>query len=214
MICCITPASLKGWPEGSIAVVAHDAGSSRLLQSWLSSLGPELSFCVSGPAQALFEAERGALPKLELKECLQGCQLLISGTGWNNSIEHESRCMAAELKIPSIAVLDHWVNYLTRFERRGITKHPDCLWVADDEAAKLADHLFKNIPIKQLPNVWLEELKNEVETKRECLSRHKLIKPAKNLLYFLELIRDHRSGVLNGKEFLALNYWLMKLCES
>ena len=32
----ITPNSLKSWPEGSVAVVAHDAGAARHLFSWLA----------------------------------------------------------------------------------------------------------------------------------------------------------------------------------
>lgn len=194
-------------------MVAHDAGSSRLIQSWISRLGPQLRFCVAGPALSLFESEHGALPKSNLHECLKGCQLVISGTGWMSSLEHDGRMLAKSLRIPCIAVLDHWVNYMPRFQRRGETIYPDALWVADEEAASLAEKIFDNIPIIQLPNHWLEELKISVSKERGKIGHRKTVKPAKNLLYLLEPIRDHESGIENNKEFLALDFWLKKLPE-
>ena len=192
-------------------MVAHDAGAARLLQSWMAPLGPQLCFCLEGPALSLFEAERGTLDRINLQEGLQDCQLLISGSGWSSTMEHDSRCLAAALGIPSIAVLDHWVNYLPRFQRRGETMLPDGLWVADAEAAALARRILPGIPITQLPNRWLEMLKSSVQRERQHLGRTGGITPAKNLLYLLEPLRDQNSGLPNGEEFAALDYWISKL---
>ena len=192
-------------------MVAHDAGAARLLQSWITPLGPQLRFCLDGPALSLFEAERGPMQKLNLQESLQGCHLLISGSGWSSTLEYDSRCLAAALGIPSIAVLDHWVNYLQRFQRRGETVLPDGLWVADSEAAALAHRLLPGIPITQLPNHWLEMLQHGVQRERQQLGRTGAMTPAKNLLYLLEPLRDHSSGLPNGEEFIALDYWITKL---
>ena len=54
----ITPDSLKTWPEGSVAVVAHDAGAARLLLSWLEPLDKQLRFYLEGPALEMLHKER------------------------------------------------------------------------------------------------------------------------------------------------------------
>ena len=42
----------------------------------------------------------------------------------------------------TIAVIDHWVNYLERFSFNG-SSFPDEIWVTDEEALKLAKNLFQ-----------------------------------------------------------------------
>ncbi len=36
---------------------------------------------------------------------------IITGTGWASDLEHSARLLAASHGKPTIAVIDHWVNY-------------------------------------------------------------------------------------------------------
>ena len=69
--------------------------------------------------------------------------VVITGTGWSSDLEHQARKLAFSRNIPSVAVLDHWVNYRERFKRNGTSQLPGELWVSDAEAATFG---FPNVP--------------------------------------------------------------------
>ena len=73
--------------------------------------------------------------------------------------------------IPSIAVIDHWVNYPQRFERDGVVVLPNQIWVADADAAGLAHSFFGSVPGLELPNMYLQQLvKNMPPVPVDCLN--------------------------------------------
>lgn len=192
--------------------MAHDAGAARHLFSWLTPLHRQLRFCVSGPALSILRSER---PKAtvfgDLETCLKGVQLVITGTGWSSDLEHQARSLAAQLEVPSIAVLDHWVNYPDRFERNNETVLPDTFWVADAEAESLAQQFWPTLPVLQLQNQWLTNLAKKVNQARERNIDAGPKQPASRLLYLLEPMRDRTTGKPNGGEIFALNYWINKI---
>ena len=203
----ITPASLSQLAENSVAVCAHDAGAASHLAAWLAPYRPKLRPCLKGPAQELFAARLGPLPQLSLENSLKEACLLISGSGWSSNLEHEARLLARQRGIPSVAILDHWVNYRARFERAGEEVLPDQLWVADEEARALAEATFPELPVLQLPNVWLEALCRNVTDTRQ----HPPQQPARRLLYLLEPIRlpwPNGPWAMEPGELQGLRYWL------
>lgn len=184
--------------------------------AWLAPLQPQLRLFLAGPAEPLFQARLGAatgsFPTLE--EALADAQVLISGTGWASDLEHRARRLARQRGIPSVAVLDHWLNYRERFQREGDEQLPDALWVADAEAAALASAAFPNVPVLQLPNHWLEGLCNTVQALRSKTNLQAR-RPARRLLYLLEPIRvpwsQSPGGASEAGEIQGLRYWLQQL---
>ena len=151
-------AELLKYPDQSIAVIAHDAGSASLLLRSLQPLAKQLRFCVKGPAQQIVSEQ---WPNHEIYEtpqqCLKGCKLLLSGTSLASKLEHEGRLIAASNHIYSVSVLDHWVNYKQRFEFDQQHIMPDELWVFDHEALILARQTFPNQKIKIYRNECLAQ---------------------------------------------------------
>ena len=201
-----------------MAVCAHDAGAASHMAAWLAPLQPQLRLYLAGPAEPLFRARLGAVtgsfPTLE--ETLAGAEVLISGTGWASDLEHQARRLAHHRGIPCVAVLDHWVNYRERFQRKGEEVLPDALWVADAEAAALAKDAFPNKTVLQLPNQWLEELSSTVQAIRDnAADNRKPCQPARRLLYLLEPIRvpwsQGSGGASEAGELQGLRYWLQQL---
>lgn len=214
----ITPASLSQLPEASVAVCAHDAGAASHMAAWLAPLEPQLRLFLAGPAEPLFRARLGAATSSypTLEELLGGAQVLISGTSWASDLEHRARRLARQRGIPSVAVLDHWLNYRERFQREGDEQLPDALWVADAEAAALATAAFPNVPVLQLPNHWLEGLCRTVQTLRSSAAGNpQPRRPARRLLYLLEPIRVPWSqgpgGASESGEIQGLRYLLKQL---
>ncbi len=203
-----------------MAVCAHDAGAASHMAAWLAPLQPQLRLCLGGPAEQLFNArlEPAINPNQTLEQALDGAQVLISGTGWASDLEHQARQLARKRGIPIVAVLDHWLNYRERFQRKGEEVLPDALWVADADATALAKVVFPNLPVLQLPNHWLEDLCSTVQALRnKTITQPR--RPARRLLYLLEPIRvpwpaaacqspDNTSA---GGEIQGLRYWLQQL---
>ena len=186
------------------------------MAAWLAPLQPQLRLYLAGPAKKLFLNRLGASAHFvsTLEEALDGAQVLISGTGWESDLEFVARRLARQRGIPSVAVLDHWLNYRERFQREGDEQLPDEFWVADAEAATLATESFPNVPVLQLPNHWLQGLRSTVLTLRSKTNSQPVL-PSRRLLYLLEPIRVPWSQGLGGQsesgEIQGLRYWLQKL---
>ena len=175
------------------------------MAAWLAPYMKQLRLCLAGPAEHLFKAKG---QNYELESCVSGAQILISGTGWQNNLEHNSRRLARQMGIPNIAVLDHWVNYRERFQRNGEEVLPDQIWVADAEAAALARRTFPSLPVLQLNNQWLDDLRQTVRKYRT----KPVQRPARRLLYLLEPIRaDWPDKTGKPGEMQGLDYWMNKL---
>jgi len=198
--------------QSPVSVVCHDAGAANLVFAWLrewSGAGlldqHEFVLSLQGPAEKAWQLEPVPILKIkwhsELASALAGCQSVLTGTGWASSLEHDARRLAATLNIPSIAVIDHWVNYIQRFDRDGVVALPNQIWVSDGYAVELATKLFKDIPIVELPNTYLKNLvKSIAPVPKDCT----------NLLYVLEPIRnDWGRGELG--EFQALDFFVNNL---
>ncbi len=197
-----------------LALACHDAGATNLIFAWMHAEAakyPDMicdwRLFVKGPALKLW-AEHG-LSQIHtcqsIDELLNGAHVLVTGTGWASNIEYDSIQTARQRGIQSIAVIDHWTNYRARFVRNAIEVLPDEIWVTDEYAIKLAESEFEDISIKLMPNLYLENMAQEVQM-HEQKGRDN-----NNLLYLLEPIRQAwGDGVING-EFEALNFFVQNL---
>ena len=182
-----------------LAVVCHDAGACNVILPWLAQPGLELRAFMQGPAEKLWRARHGLRPLCSsLEEALQGAAMLLSGTGWATSLEHDARRLAAARGLPSVAVIDHWVNYPDRFVREGRVQWPDEFWVTDDEALALARRSFAGATVRCQPNLYLAEQAARIAP----------VPPQHgDVLYVLEPMRaDWGRGVAG--EWQALDYFM------
>ena len=200
--------------KSPIAVVCHDAGAANLVFAWLRGWAHsglldqhEFRLVLQGPALVAWEAQALALPNMqlhtELHTAFEGAHCVLTGTGWASSLEHDARKLASSLHISSIAVIDHWVNYQPRFERAGEVVLPNTLWVSDPYAAVMATHIFKGIPVIELPNIYLQDMVKAIPpVQQDC----------RNVLYVLEPIRNEWGRRLAG-EFQALDFFVQHLAQ-
>ena len=208
---------------GPLTIVAHDAGAANHIFAWLGDEKPVL--CLEGPARALWldrirkgdpvtvpetlffpgqNTEPYIFNETKLTEAISRSATVITGTGWESNLEHDARKLARDRGIRSIAVIDHWVNYLDRFVRNGEQVLPDEIWVSDGYAARIARLTFPTVKVVQQPNSYLEGLVSEVR----CCKPLTLVEATNRVLYLLEPIR-HLWGELNKPgELLALDYFM------
>jgi len=191
-----------------LAIAAHDAGAANHIIAWFKHLAnPQtnlIKVCVNDPALSLWLKAFPDSKVSNLSDSLLGAKLLLSGTGWQSNLEHDSRKLARHLGIKSIAVIDHWTNYRDRFIRNGEEVLPDEIWVTDEYAKTLAENYFPNSPIVQLPNLYLENIVAEVRLQEFSMTKS----PATRLLYVLEPIRQVWGNGDQLGEFQALDFFI------
>ena len=201
------PAEMLDVLARPLAVVAHDAGAANHIAAWLSERPlTDVHGVFAGPAAAIMADRCAWLDNRPLDSALAGAAALLSGTGWASTLEYDARVLARARGCRSVAVLDHWTDYRERFSRGGVEVLPDEIWVADDEAFRLAGDTFAGLPVRQLSNTYLTNLVANVrraEPPAEDRSRH--------LLYVLEPIRDDWGPLPRPGEFLALDFFAHQL---
>ena len=195
-----------------VVVACHDAGAANLIFAWLhdwatSGLLDDYSFrlVLRGPARLEWTKLNLVLPGAEihsdLSTALQGANSVLTGTGWASNLEHDARKLATALNMPSIAAVDHWVNYHQRFERGHEVVLPEEIWVADPYAAEIAGRLFEGVRVLELSNNYLQEQVKNIPTPPE---------DSRTILYLLEPLRmDWGRGTLG--EFQALDFFAEQL---
>lgn len=153
------PEAVLGLPS-PLAVVAHDAGAANIILAWLQAerIPPTGVLPVmDGPAARLWdEAFPDAPGPVPLDDAIAAARTVLSGTGWASDLEHLARGQARRLGLPSIAVIDHWVNYRMRFERSGELILPDRVWVTDHHALAEASRALPEINVELRPNLYLQ----------------------------------------------------------
>ncbi|MBA2919759.1 hypothetical protein GON01_08645 [Sphingomonas sp. MAH-20] len=140
-----------------IAIVAHDAGAANIIVNWVdAAIAKSCRPVMEGPALKIWRERFPDHLPCSLSEALGSAASMISGTGWASDLEHEARAAARHAGIHSVAVIDHWLNYRARFSRSGIEVLPDEIWVTDKYAYVLARDIFRDVPVQQKPNLYLD----------------------------------------------------------
>lgn len=185
-----------------LAIVCNDAGAANVIFFGLRNQPGDIRVWATGPAVAIAKKCNLSNNVASAQDALDGAAMLISGTGWSSDVEHDARRLARALGIPSIAVLDHWVNYPDRFERKREIVHPDRWWVSDGLARVEAEKHFPANRIDLVPNHYLEAQLSGILPVGEVISP--------NLLYILEPARADWGAGRPG-EFQALDYFVDRL---
>ena len=171
-----------------LCVVAHDAGGAEIISSHIRRKGLVCRYVLAGPAQKVFERKLGPLERTALEDGLRHSDRLLCGTSWQSDLEWCALGIARDQGKPSIAFLDHWVNYRERFVRNGETRLPDEIWVGDVLARDMAREIFPGLPVRHVDNPYFEDLRRELV----LLPRSVRVNPkAAQILYVCEPLREH-----------------------
>lgn len=190
-----------------VAIVCHDAGAANHVIAWMKNglLSGDCRVVMEGPARGLWVANGmdESILYSSFADVLSDVACLVSGTGWGSNLEHDARVLARKRSLPSIAVIDHWVNYAARFERQGERLLPDELWVTDTYAYAMAKHEFPDVPVCLMQNAYLSGLLRNISA----------VSPSPNpvdprILYVLEPARSDWGRQSSSGEFQALDYFI------
>ena len=171
-----------------IAVISHDAGGAEILSSYVRRQSLDCYFVLEGPARKIFERKLGLIEVCTLDEAIEHSSSILCGTSWQSDIEFNGIKLARSLGKYSVAFLDHWVNYLDRFVRSGVTLLPDEIWVGDSMAEAMAKKNFPNLRVSLVDNPYVQDIRNELA----AIQTHRLPSPDLiSILYVCEPISEH-----------------------
>lgn len=190
-----------------VAIVAHDAGATNLIVAWGSLIPTPVRICADGPAKKIISRAWPISKFGALEEVVSGANVVLSGTGWGSSLEHDARRYAKSLGIPTLAVIDHWTNYVERFVHEQENVLPDLIVVTDNAAKSEAQRCFDSISIVQWPNSYLDSEVKKIHQLRGGRARTRLT----NILMIMEPTRNIWQGDALLGEFVASNYFLSNL---
>lgn len=171
-----------------ITAVFCDAGSTNLLAYYLKNKKIKFDCYASGAALKI-------LPKLFPRKKINKTinkkitinKTLITTTSLNNEFEFRAKLNCLDKRINIISVIDHWVNYKSRFIHKNKFYYPNEIWVFDNYAKRLSKKIFRNTKIVNKKNYYLKNVSEKInnETKKKqilyiCEGNRKI----KNLITF------------------------------
>lgn len=198
----------------NILIVCHDAGGAEVVSSWVRR-NPEFNYTyfLTGPAINIFNRKLGSVishsSKPLLSILLDSAEIVLTSTSWASDIEKRALQMAADNSVYSIAFLDHWCNYLVRFQDGENQITPNEIWVGDRKAYDLAVECFENIQIKLVDNPYFLDIADEFSKVEERLKPS----PSLHILYVCEAISESGRVSATGEsiEFLSMNLFFEHL---
>ena len=132
-----------------------------------------------------FSKNLGLIVNESVGKLVSECEEVICSTSWDSDLELNAIKKFSEAGKKSIAYIDHWVNYLERFQRSDFVIYPTEIWVTDDYSYQKAITLFKLLDVKNVGNPYLDymvaKVMNKVPQKKRSM----------NILYVSEPIREH-----------------------
>ena len=197
-------------PQGIVTLVAHDSGGAEILSSWLKFHPRKHYVVLRGPAIKIFNKKFKFCKFKNLKEAIDKCDWVLTGTGWQTDLECEAINLAKKNKKKTISFIDHWSNYRKRFIRKNNFCFPDELWVGDKYALKIAKKELPEIgKINLVNNPYFQEAKKVIKK-----YSHKTPSKKKNILYVTEPTSSHALKLKFDKkhwgytEYDALRFFL------
>jgi hypothetical protein len=193
-----------------IAIVSHDAGGAEILSSWLRHNPQPYCLVLDGPAVEIFKRKFGQVFIHSLDSAIDICDWVLCGTSWASNLEKEAIVLAKLAQKKTVTFLDHWVNYLDRFQIGDRTIFPDEIWVGDQVAQKLAQKIFHNIRVRLVPNPYFSDLEIELQ----AIKVAKKNENSNSVLYVCEPIREHAFRAYGDSRYWgyteedALEYFL------
>lgn len=183
------------------AVVAHDAGGAEILSSWVRRQGraDQHSFVLAGPALKVFQRKFGGVECLPLDQALAQAERVLTGTGWQATLERDALALATKRGLPSAAFIDHWVNYRERFVRDSGFVWPDEFWLGDDIGLALAQRLLPERPCRCVANPYFADLRDAIAASPQRIGASN---GALSILYVCEPIAEHAL-----KQFGNARHW-------
>ena len=145
-----------------VAVIANDAGGAKQVINMLRYFRLSPDFLFTGPAQAALADWSPEYSTISSLEELGKYDLIVTGSGWMTELEIDAIKFGHKINVLVITVLDHWVNYKTRFSKLREEEMPRILVTSNFLATNRARESFPNSHIVEIEDLELKDLRKSL----------------------------------------------------
>jgi hypothetical protein len=183
-------------------IIAHDAGGAEIISSLLLFEKLKFNCYLEGPARNIFNDKIKNFDNSTLEKIIKFSDIIILGSSWQSDLEYNALRLARKYNKYTITILDHWVNYLQRFERNSKLELPDIILTCDKFALQIAKSEFKNFEtsIYTIENYYFKQVKDDYN-KLNITTRHIKFK----YLYLCEPIIEPLKKMNKNIDFYGFN---------
>jgi len=190
-------------------IVCHDAGGAEIISNYIKNIN-DYYLVLSGPAKKIFKNKFKKIYSFKLKNIIKKCNLILCGTSAKSNLEVNAIRYGRKFNIKTIAFLEHWINYKERFLRNKKLYLPNEMYVGDKYAKKIAQKLFKNLPVKLIKNPYWKNFCDQLKKFKKKKTENK----KEVILYFtenLKQINKINKTNINFSDFDAINFFFRKI---
>lgn len=142
-----------------IGIICNDAGAAEILSELALLLieKHKIQIYATGPAAEIFAKKHLHINSTSLNTIILESDLILTGTGWQTSLEIDTIKLSRRHNKPCHVVLDHWQEYRIRFkDKEGIYRFPDKIYVTNFLAHWLVKNQIPEIPSFRIPELYVE----------------------------------------------------------
>ena len=173
----------------NLLIVSCDAGGAEIISSWVrSNPDNDYTFLLEGPAISIFSKKVSIINTTKLKDVesvIHNFDIVMVGTSESNSLEKKVIAQSLINNVKSVAYLDYWYGFKSRFMLNGHQVLPDEVWTADKYAFEIAKKELPEANVILKNNPYIDDI---VEEKNRILNRkdYKSETVTNNILYLCQ----------------------------
>lgn len=184
----------KAVKQEKLLFVAGDAGGANVLAGMIQHRLLEGDCLLNQPAANIFKSQGITNNFIFEKDIdFQNYGIMFSSTGKKDGFEIRMMNMALESNTKVIAILDHWVNYQSRFLLESKFVQPSGIMVTDKVSMMRAREIFDDSRLFFEPNYYLDKQLAQAQ--------------ANTQLEIDVLVLDEIGGFTQESEFPSLLYY-------
>ena len=106
------------------SIISKDAGGAELACRFALNQKEKFYLALSGPAIKIFKQKFNKIKIVSKSEAIRKSDWVLCSTGTSSNFEKDGIILAKKNKKKVIALLDHWVEYRSRFIKKKNYSYP------------------------------------------------------------------------------------------
>ena len=173
------------------SIISKEAGGAELACRFALTQKEKFYLALSGPAIKIFKNKFNKIKIISKAEAIRKSDWVLCTTGTSGDFEKDGIILAKKNKKKVVVLLDHWVEYRSRFVKKKKLFLPNEIWVTDNYALKTIKKENFKTKIILKKNLYFDEFKKKVKLFKD--KKNKLV--GKNIIFLSEWVNpSHKKS--------------------
>ena len=178
------------------SIISKDAGGAELACRFALNQKEKFYLALSGPAIKIFKQKFNKIKIVSKSEAIRKSDWVLCSTGTSSNFEKDGIILAKKNKKKVVVLLDHWVEYRSRFVKKKKLFLPNEIWVTDNYALKTIKKQNFKIKIILKKNLYFDEFKK----KAKLFKDKKDESVGKNVIFLSEWVNPSQKKSYNAAQ--------------